>query len=54
MSADFYDALIIIIIIIAALEAGCTRLLTEDMQHGQRIEGMTIMNPFLDGLTDRR
>jgi predicted nucleic acid-binding protein len=40
----FYDSLIIA----AALEAGCTRLLTEDMQHGQKIERLTIKNPFLD------
>src|SRR5688572_5949223 len=40
----FYDALIIA----AALEAGCERLLSEDMQHGQRIEGLTIVNPFLE------
>ncbi len=39
---SFYDSLIIA----AALEAGCTRLLTEDMQDGQRIEGLTITNPF--------
>ena len=38
----FYDALIIA----AALDAGCTRLYTEDMQGGQRIEGLTIENPF--------
>jgi predicted nucleic acid-binding protein len=38
----FYDALIVA----AAIEAGCTRLLTEDLQHGQRIEGLTIENPF--------
>jgi predicted nucleic acid-binding protein len=38
----FYDALIIA----AALSAGCTRLLSEDLQHGQRIEGLTIENPF--------
>jgi predicted nucleic acid-binding protein len=30
----------------AALEAGCTRLLSEDLQHGQRIEGLRIENPF--------
>jgi predicted nucleic acid-binding protein len=46
---SFYDALIIA----AALEAGCTRLLSEDMQHGQRIEGMTIENPFLPEVPDR-
>jgi len=38
----FYDALIIA----AALEAGCTRLYSEDLQHGQQIEGLTIENPF--------
>ena len=40
---SFYDSLIIA----AALEAGCTRLYSEDMQHGQRIEGLTIQNPFV-------
>ena len=39
-----YDSLIIA----AALEAGCERLLSEDMQHGQRIDGLTIVNPFLE------
>jgi len=39
---SFYDSLIIA----AALEAGCTRLLSEDMQHGQRIENLSIENPF--------
>lgn len=38
----FYDSLIVA----AALEAGCKRLLTEDLQHGQRIEGLRIDNPF--------
>jgi predicted nucleic acid-binding protein len=38
----FYDALIVA----AALMAGCTRLYSEDLQHGQRIEGLTIANPF--------
>ena len=33
-------------IVAAALRAGCTTLLTEDMQHGQRVAGMTIRNPF--------
>ena len=40
----FYDSLIVA----AALEAGCERLYTEDMQHGQRIHGLTIHNPFLE------
>ena len=39
----FYDSLIIA----AALEAGCERLLTEDMQDGQQIEGLRIVNPFV-------
>jgi predicted nucleic acid-binding protein len=39
---SFYDSLIIA----AALQAGCARLHSEDLQHGQRIEGLTIENPF--------
>ncbi len=38
----FYDSLIVS----AALEAGCIFLYSEDMQHRQRIEGLTIENPF--------
>ncbi len=38
-----YDALIVA----AALRSGCTVLYTEDLRHGQRIEGMTIRNPFI-------
>ena len=38
----FYDCLIIA----AALSAGCRTLYTEDLQHEQRVEGMTIINPF--------
>jgi len=38
----FYDSLIVA----SAVEAGCNRLYTEDLQHGQRIEGVTIVNPF--------
>jgi predicted nucleic acid-binding protein len=37
-----YDALIVA----SALSMGCTRLLTEDMQHGRSIEGLVIENPF--------
>ncbi len=40
---SFYDALIVA----AALAAGCTRLLSEDLQHGQKVEQLTIVNPFL-------
>ena len=38
----FYDSLIIA----AALEEGCARLYTEDLQDGQQIDGLTIENPF--------
>lgn len=41
-SFSFYDSLIIA----AALESGCSRLYSEDMQHGQRIQGLTILSPF--------
>lgn len=41
-SLSFYDALIVA----AALEAGCKRIWSEDLQHGQRIESLTIENPF--------
>ena len=41
---SFYDSLIVA----AALEAGCTRLYSEDMQHGQQIRHLTIYNPFVD------
>jgi predicted nucleic acid-binding protein len=34
------------VIIAAALRAGCSVLFSEDFQHGQRIEGLTIRNPF--------
>ncbi len=39
-----YDALIVA----AALEAGCTVLYSEDMQHGREFEGMVIVNPFAE------
>ena len=38
----FHDALIIA----AALDAGCDTLLTEDMQDGRQVAGLTIVNPF--------
>jgi predicted nucleic acid-binding protein len=38
----FYDSLIVA----AAVQAGCTRLLSEDLQHGQRIGKLRIENPF--------
>lgn len=39
---SFYDALIVA----AALESGCTRLYTEDLQHGQQVGELLIKNPF--------
>jgi predicted nucleic acid-binding protein len=41
---SFYDALIVA----AAVGAGCDTLYTEDMQHGRRIGGLAIVNPFLE------
>jgi predicted nucleic acid-binding protein len=40
---SFWDALIVE----AALIGGADRLLTEDLQHGQEIEGVRVENPFL-------
>ena len=40
---EFFDC----VIIAAALEAGCTTLYTEDLQHGQVIDGLTVRNPFI-------
>ena len=43
-SFSFWDSLIVA----AALDAGCSTLYSEDMQHGQVIEGrLTIANPLL-------
>ncbi len=39
---SIYDSLVIV----AALEADCDTLYSEDMQSGQDIEGLTIRNPF--------
>jgi predicted nucleic acid-binding protein len=44
----FYDSLIIA----ASLEAGCTTLFSEDMQHGQVVESLQIANPFLTTAND--
>jgi predicted nucleic acid-binding protein len=41
---SFYDALIVA----AAADAGCRVLLTEDLQHGRKLAGLTILNPFLE------
>jgi predicted nucleic acid-binding protein len=39
---SFYDSLIVS----SAITGGCTVLWTEDMNHGQRIRGVEIRNPF--------
>jgi len=41
---SFWDALIVA----CALTNGATRILSEDLNHGQTIEGMEIINPFHD------
>ncbi len=40
----FWDGLIVQ----AARRSGCALLLSEDFQHGARIDGLDIKNPFLD------
>lgn len=42
-STSFYDSLILA----AAIEARCGTLYSEDLQHGQKIEGVEIVNPLL-------
>jgi predicted nucleic acid-binding protein len=39
----YYDSLIVA----AALQAGCVRLYTEDMQQGQHFESLLVLNPFV-------
>jgi predicted nucleic acid-binding protein len=39
---SFWDALVIR----SAQQAGCSRLYSEDLQHGRRIDGVDIVNPF--------
>jgi predicted nucleic acid-binding protein len=40
---SMYDGLILA----AAVEGRCTKFYSEDMQHGQVVEGLRIENPFL-------
>lgn len=42
---NFWDALIVA----SAQALGCATLLSEDMQHGQVIDGLAIVNPFEAG-----
>ncbi len=39
---SFYDSMVIS----AAIQTNCTILYSEDLQHGQDIESLTILNPF--------
>ena len=42
---NYWDALMVA----AAQHQSCTLLLTEDLQHGQRIDKLQILNPFIVG-----
>ncbi len=39
---SFWDALIVA----SALAGGCRYLLTEDLQHGQELDGLQVVSPF--------
>lgn len=41
---SFWDAMILA----AARKAGANELITEDLNHGQDYDGVTVVNPFLD------
>jgi predicted nucleic acid-binding protein len=43
---NYWDALIVA----AAAQSGCSHLLTEDIQHGQQIDAITLINPFETGV----
>lgn len=58
-TADFYDHALLLhvetgfswfdaLIVAAASATGCTTLLSEDMQSGRVVRGVTIMNPFAE------
>ncbi len=42
---NYWDALMVA----AAIQQGCEWLLTEDLQHGQQIDSVRIVNPFIAG-----
>lgn len=44
-SISLWDAMIVV----AAARAGCQTLLTEDLNHGQVVRGVRIVNPFIQG-----
>jgi len=39
---SFYDSLVVA----AALESGCSTLLSEDLQDGRNVQGLALVNPF--------
>jgi predicted nucleic acid-binding protein len=41
---SFWDGMIVA----AAERSGASELLTEDLQHGQSVAGILIVNPFMD------
>lgn len=41
---SFWDSMIVT----SALKADCSRLYSEDLQHGRRFAGLEILNPFAD------
>ena len=41
---SFYDSMIVA----AAVQSGCARLYSEDLQHGQRIQSLSVQDPFLE------
>lgn len=49
-SISWWDALIVS----AAIQGGCDRVLSEDLQHGRKIRGIKILNPFLTGTPKRK
>ncbi|MCU7861068.1 MAG: PIN domain-containing protein [Candidatus Thiodiazotropha sp. (ex Lucinoma kastoroae)] len=40
---SFWDAMIVV----AAIQSGAIKILTEDLNHGQLIEGVLVENPFI-------
>jgi predicted nucleic acid-binding protein len=42
-SLSWWDSLIVS----AAIQGGCSQLLSEDLQHGREVSGVRIHNPFL-------
>jgi predicted nucleic acid-binding protein len=42
---SFWDSLIVA----AARAQGCSLLLTEDLSHGQDLDGVRVVSPFLEG-----